>query len=69
MVDIETLKYEIKESGMSMVAIAEKSGMVKATLYNRLNGLGEFSSDEMIAISNTLHFSKDKRDKIFLKER
>ena len=38
MADIEALKDKIKDSGMKMTSIAEKSGIVRETLYNRLSG-------------------------------
>ena len=40
MPDIETLKCKMTDSGMTMVSIAKKSGILRETLYNRLNGIG-----------------------------
>ena len=65
MVDIELLKQKIDNSGMTIVAISNKSGMLRETLYNRLNGLGEFKASEIVGISNALHLSTKERDKIF----
>ena len=66
MTDIELLLAKIRDSGMTMVAIAEKSGVDRATLYNRFKGVGEFTASEIVGLSNALHLSKPDRDKIFL---
>lgn len=66
MADIKLLKEKIDDSGMTVVAIAEKSGIDRATLYNRLNGKGEFLASEIVGLSATLRLSKPERDKIFL---
>lgn len=66
MTDIELLLSKIKESGMTMIAIAEKSGIDRATIYNRLKGKGEFTASEIVNLSSVLHLSKADRDKIFL---
>ena len=66
MPDIETLKCKMTDSGMTMVSIAKKSGILRETLYNRLNGIGEFTASEIIGLSEALHLSKKERDDIFL---
>ena len=66
MTDIELLLSKIEESGMTVVAIAEKSGIERATLYNRFKGKGEFTASEIVNLSNVLRLSKSDRDKIFL---
>lgn len=66
MVDIERLKAEMNDSGMTMTAIADKSGILKATLYNRLKGVGDFTANEIVALSETLHFTSDQMAEIFL---
>lgn len=66
MTDIELLKEKMDESGMTIKAIAEKSGILRETLYNRLNGRGEFTASEIVNLSNVLHLTKPERDKIFL---
>ena len=66
--DFETLKFKIKDSGMTMVAISRKTGIDRVTLYNRLNGKGEFSASEIVALSEALSLTKPDRDKIFLTE-
>lgn len=66
MTDMELLLSKIKESGMTMVAISEKSGIDRTTLYNRFKGKGEFTASEIVSISSVLRLTKPERDKIFL---
>ena len=66
MTNIELLRDKIKDSGMTMTAIANKTGIERTTLYNRLKGIGEFTASEIVSLSNVLHLSKPERDKIFL---
>ena len=69
MVNIDLLREKIDESGMSIVAISEKAGMSRETLYNRLKRKGEFTVSEIIALTDILHLTKDERDDIFLREK
>lgn len=66
MPDIDLLKKKIDESGMKMTHIAEKTGILRETLYNRLNGYGEFKASEITALTSTLNLTKEERDQIFL---
>lgn len=65
MVNIELLKQEINDSGMTMVSIASKSGILRETLYNRLAGKGEFTASEIAGLTDTLHLTRTMRDRIF----
>lgn len=69
MADIELLKNKIESSGMTMSSVAKKSGIVRETLYNRLNGIGEFTASEIVGLSKTLRLSVEERDQIFLNEK
>ena len=69
MADIELLKNIIENSGMTMSSIASKSGIVRETLYNRLNGVGEFTASEIVGLSKALRLSIIERDQIFLNEK
>lgn len=60
------LRDKIRDSGMTMVAVAKKSGILRETLYNRLNGIGDFTASEIVSLTITLNLSKEERDKIFL---
>lgn len=66
MPNLKLLKNKMDESGMTTKAIAEKSGIVRETLYNRLKGSGEFTASEIVALSSVLQLTKEERDKIFL---
>ena len=66
MTDLERLKEVIRDSGITMVALAKKSGIVRETLYNRLDGIGEFKASEIVGLSEALHLTKAERDRIFL---
>ncbi len=65
MVNIEALKEAINDSGMTMVAIANKTGILRETLYNRLDGRGEFKVSEIVSLSEVLHLDNHTRDYIF----
>lgn len=67
--DIQALKNKIEESGMTMTSIARKSKISRETLYNRLNGIGEFTASEIIGLTTALNLSKSERDIIFLNEK
>lgn len=69
MVNIDLLKEKIDDSGITIVALARKTGMTRATIHNRLNGShGEFTASQIMAFSEALHLSRDERDQIFLSE-
>ncbi len=65
MVNLSLLEKRMKDSGMTIVAIAEKAGILRETLYNKLKGLSEFKASEITALSNVLNLSSKERDKIF----
>lgn len=65
MTDFGLLREKIDDSGMTMVAIAEKTGILRETLYNRFKGVGDFTASEMLAIADTLRLSNEERDRIF----
>jgi DNA-binding phage protein len=62
---VERLKAAIEDSGMTMVAIAEKAGMKRETLYNRLALKGEFTASEIVGLCAALKLDKKQRDFIF----
>lgn len=67
MPNIGLLKEKIDDTGITMVALAKKSGIVRETLYNRLAGIGEFTAPEIVGLTNALKLSKAEREEIFLK--
>lgn len=66
MPNTELLKTKMKDSGMTVISISEKSGVDRATIYNRLNGRGEWLVSEVLGISNALKLTNAERDEIFL---
>ena len=65
MVDINKLKAVMDESGMTVISIASKSGILRETLYNRLAGKGEFTVSEIEGLTDALHLSTGQRNAIF----
>ena len=63
------LKEKIKESGMTIKAIAEKTGILRETLYNKISGKSEFTASEIVKLSDVLRLSKEDRDYIFLNKK
>lgn len=64
MTNIKLLREYISASGLSITFIAEKTGILRETLYNRLKS-GDFKLSEICSISDILNLSRDERDTIF----
>lgn len=69
MTDVRLLREKFRESGMSVTAIAEKSGILRETLYNRINGDADFKASEIDALTRVLDLTKEERDAIFFAKR
>lgn len=54
---------------MTMMAISKKSGILRETLYNRLNGVGDFTASEIVSLTEVLNLSRKERDEIFLSKK
>lgn len=65
MVDFNTLKNIIDDSGMTMVAISNKSGIVRQSLYQKLAGKTEFTISEVERLSDVLCLTVGQRNAIF----
>ena len=65
MTNVELLRSIMDESGMTVVAIAEKSGILRETLYNRMAGKGEFKASEIQVLTQVLRLTRKERDDIF----
>lgn len=65
MTDVAKLKEKIKETGMTITFIAEKTGILRETLYNRFNGNADFKASEIVALTSVLRLTKAERDEIF----
>ena len=64
MTDVNALRRSIENSGMTVTFVAEKAGIVRETLYNRMK-TGDFKLSEICSISRVLSLSRDERDEIF----
>ena len=62
------LREKIKESGITFTALAQKTGMSRETLYNRLNN-PNFRLSETVALAKALHLSEDERIEIFFDDK
>lgn len=65
MANVELLKEKINDSGMTITAIADKSGILRETLYNRMKS-GDFYASEITALTKVLRLNRKERDEIFL---
>lgn len=68
MVDIDALRKEIDDSGMTIVSIADKMGVNKYTIHNKLNEKTEFTVSEIEKLSDILHLTVGQRNAIFFKK-
>ena len=64
MTDISALRRCIEEHGTSIKFVAERTGILRETLYNRMKS-GDFKISEISALSKLLNLSRDERDAIF----
>lgn len=65
MTDFVLLGRIIERSGMPMTVIANRSGIKRETLYNRLKGIGDFTASEIVALTETFGLTKEERENIF----
>ena len=69
MPDLKLLESIISDSGMTMVALAEKTGILRETLYNKIRGISEFKASEIAALTRVLKLTSEQRDAIFFAEK
>lgn len=65
MVDYTKLRETIADSGMTIVAISAKTGILRETLYNKLAGRSEFTVSEIEGLSDALNLTTGQRNSIF----
>ena len=65
MINTKLLEKKISDSGMTMVSLAEKTGILRESLYNKLKGNTEFKASEISSLSKVLRLSTRERDGIF----
>ena len=61
----EKLMKKADESGITLTALAEKTGICRQTFYNRAAGKGDFTASEINAITAAMRLTRDERDDIF----
>lgn len=66
MVNTILLRNKIRDSGLKINYIAQRSGILRETLYNKLNGKSEFTASEIVSLTKILSLTKKERDEIFL---
>lgn len=59
------LNYKIKVSGFRHGFLADKLGLSRTGLYNKINNKSEFLASEIQALSEILNLSPDERQEIF----
>lgn len=68
-IDKETIAKRVKEAiehrGMSMTIVADRANINRVTLYNRLDGIGEFTVSEMLGLKRALRLSLSEFNYIF----
>lgn len=64
MVDIQLLRDKIDESGMTVKAVCEKSGIVRQTLYKRYDN-PNFTVEEINGLKKTLRLTQKDVYRIF----
>lgn len=64
MVNVQLLRDKIDESGMTVLAICDKSGISKQVLYNRFKN-PKFTVDEIQGLTRTLQLTAGEMRKIF----
>lgn len=65
MINTKLLEKKISDSGMTMVSLAEKTGILRESLYNKLKGNTEFKASEISSLSKVLRLSTRELDAIF----
>ena len=65
MINTKLLEKKISDSGRTMVSLAEKTGILRESLYNKLKGNTEFKASEISSLSKVLRLSTRERDAIF----
>lgn len=69
MVNVNKLKGKIVERGMSIIELASKIGIDKATFYRKLNSNGEtFLIKEVDAIAKELNLTYEEVQLIFFSQ-
>ena len=66
MCDTKALEEAIAKSGLKKSFIAERIGLSRAGLGQKIAGKTEFTASQIVAITQLLQLTVDERDQIFL---
>ena len=63
------LNDKIDASGLKRNSIAEKLGVSRVSLYNKVRGVTEFTAVEMYTLSDLLNLTDDEKESIFFNQK
>lgn len=66
MFDIYKFKYAVSKRGFTLKDVAAWLGINIATLYRKMNGISDFTRNEIFIICSRLHLSNEETFSIFL---
>lgn len=64
--NIKLLSEKINLSNISRASIAESLGITRQGLFNKLSGVREFKSSEIMKLSMLLELTPEEKEAIFL---
>ena len=59
------IEAEMALKGISKAELSDATGISKASLYRKINGISFFNSDEIVKIANVLRLPTDRIVEIF----
>ena len=65
MTNAEMFRKKVEERGVSYSFLADKMGISRASLYNKLDNKSEFKASEIAVATTVLRLSNKERDQIF----
>lgn len=65
MFDIYKFKYVVSKRGFTLKDVAAWLGINIATLYRKMNGISDFTRNEIFIICSRLHLSNEETFSIF----
>ena len=65
MPNMSAFRSKLYDSGITITALARKTGMSRAAFYKKMQGDSEFKLSEIVSICNALRLTNEERDHIF----
>ena len=69
MTDTLELELQIKRAGVTKVYLAEKLGITKMALFNKMKNVTEFKASEIATLAFLLGMTSEQRDAIFFSKK